>query len=67
MSILDYAAAELSRKIKEGKHTAIEAMEAVFERIGEKEEEYSFFRSSCLFRSASLICQRPAQLSNQDT
>lgn len=40
MSILDCTAVELSGKIKAGEYTAIEAMEAVFERIGEKEEEY---------------------------
>lgn len=40
MSILDCTALELARKIKAGEYTAIEAMEAVFERIGEKEEEY---------------------------
>ena len=58
MSILDYTAAELSRKIKEGKHTAIEAMEAVFERIGEKEEEYRCYitadRESALIRAAGV-------------
>ena len=40
MSILDCTAVELGKKIKAGEYTAIEAMEAVFERIGEKEEEY---------------------------
>lgn len=40
MGILDYTAVELSEEIKAGRHTATEAMEAVFERIGEKEEEY---------------------------
>ena len=40
MSILDCTAVELSEKIKAGTCTAMEAMEAVFERIGEKEEEH---------------------------
>ena len=40
MSILDYTAVELAVKIRGGECTAVEAMEAVFERIGEKEEEY---------------------------
>ncbi len=40
MSILDCTAVELSEKIKSGECTAVEAMEAVFERIGEKEEAY---------------------------
>lgn len=39
-SILDCTAVELSREIKAGRCTATEAMEAVFERIGEKEEAY---------------------------
>jgi len=40
MSILDCTAVELSKRIKAGEYTAVEAMEAVFARIGEKEEEY---------------------------
>lgn len=39
-SILNCTAVELSEKIKAGEYTAVEAMEAVFERIGEKEQEY---------------------------
>lgn len=39
-SILNCTAVELSGKIRAGKYTAVEAMEAVFERIGEKEETY---------------------------
>lgn len=39
-SILNCTAVELSEKIKAGECTAVEAMEAVFERIGEKEEAY---------------------------
>lgn len=39
-SILNCTAVELSGKIKAGECTAVEAMEAVFERIGEKEEAY---------------------------
>ena len=38
--ILDCTAVELSREIKAGKCTATEAMEAVLERIREKEAEY---------------------------
>lgn len=56
MSILDCTAVELSGKIKAGEYTAIEAMEAVFERIGEKEEEYHCYitadRESALERAA---------------
>lgn len=40
MSILDYTAAELSDQIKAGKCSAVEAAEAVFARIEEKEAEY---------------------------
>lgn len=40
MNILDYSALELSEKIKAGTYTAMDAMEAVFGRIEEKEEEY---------------------------
>lgn len=40
MSILNYTAVELSKKIKAGEYTAVDAMEAVFESIGEKEETY---------------------------
>ncbi|MBD5552563.1 MAG: Asp-tRNA(Asn)/Glu-tRNA(Gln) amidotransferase subunit GatA [Lachnospiraceae bacterium] len=40
MSILDCTAVELSKRIKAGEYTAVEAMTAVFERIAEKEEEY---------------------------
>lgn len=39
-SILNCTAVELSEKIKAGECTAVEAMGAVFERIGEKEETY---------------------------
>lgn len=39
-SILNCTAVELSGKIRGGECTAVEAMEAVFERIGEREEEY---------------------------
>lgn len=58
MSILDCTAVELSGKIKAGEYTAIEAMEAVFERIGEKEEEYHCYitadRKSALERAADV-------------
>lgn len=58
MSILDYTAMELSEKIKAGTCTAMEAMEAVFERIGEKEEEYHCYitadRESALKRAATV-------------
>lgn len=58
MSILDYTAVELSEKIKAGTCTAMEAMEAVFERIGEKEEEYHCYitadRESALKRAAAV-------------
>lgn len=58
MSILDYTAVELSEKIKAGTCTAIEAMEAVFRRIGEKEEEYHCYitadRESALKRAAAV-------------
>lgn len=39
MNILDYTATELSEKIKQGEIKVTEAVEAVFERIGIKEEE----------------------------
>lgn len=58
MSILDCTALELARKIKDGQYTAIEAMEAVFERIGEKEEEYHCYitadKKSALERAAGV-------------
>lgn len=58
MSILDCTALELARKIKAGQYTATEAMEAVFERIGEKEEEYHCYitadRKSALERAAGV-------------
>lgn len=58
MSILDYTAVELSEKIKAGTCTAMEAMEAVFECIGEKEEEYHCYitadRESALKRAAAV-------------
>ncbi len=58
MSILDCTALELARKIKAGQYTAIEAMEAVFERIGEKEEEYHCYitadKKSALERAAGV-------------
>lgn len=38
--ILDYTAVELGKKIRAGEYSAVEAMKAVFERIGEKEAEY---------------------------
>lgn len=54
-SILNCTAAELSEKIKAGEYTAVEAMEAVFERIGEKEQEYHCYitldRESALNRA----------------
>ena len=40
MNILDHSATTLSEKIKAGEYTAVDAMEAVFARIEEKEEEY---------------------------
>ncbi|MCM1089583.1 MAG: Asp-tRNA(Asn)/Glu-tRNA(Gln) amidotransferase subunit GatA [Muribaculum sp.] len=39
MNILDYTATELSKKIKQGEIKVTEAVEAVFERIGSREEE----------------------------
>lgn len=58
MSILDCTAVELSEKIKAGTCTAMEAMEAVFERIGEKEEEHHCYitadRKSALKRAAAV-------------
>ena len=54
-SILNCTAVELSEKIKAGEYTAVEAMEAVFERIGEKEQEYHCYitldRESALNRA----------------
>ena len=40
MNILDHSAVSLSEKIKAGEYTAVDAVEAVFARIEEKEEEY---------------------------
>ncbi len=58
MGILDYTAVELSEQIRTGKCTAIDAMEAVFERIGEKEEEYHCYitadRESALKKAAAV-------------
>ena len=58
MSILDCTAVELGKKIKAGEYTAIEAMEAVFARIGEKEEEYHCYitadKESALERAAAV-------------
>ena len=54
-SILNCTVVELSEKIKAGEYTAVEAMEAVFERIGEKEQEYHCYitldRESALNRA----------------
>lgn len=58
MRILDCTAVELSRKIKDGECSAVEAMEAVFERIAEKEEEFHCYitadRESALDRAAGV-------------
>ena len=40
MNMLDHSAVTLSEKIKAGEYTAVDAMEAVFARIEEKEAEY---------------------------
>ena len=58
MSILDCTAVELGKKIKDGKYTAIEAMEAVFARIAEKEERHHCYitadKESALKRAAAV-------------
>lgn len=43
MSILEYTVVELSAKIKKGEVTAIEAMQAVMEKIEEKESLYNCY------------------------
>lgn len=43
MSILDLTAVELSAEIKAGKVTAVQAVEAVLERIAEKEEQLNCY------------------------
>jgi len=43
MDILEYSAVELSTAIKEGKFTALEAMEAVLARIDEKEKDINAY------------------------
>ncbi len=43
MNITDYTAVELSGKIKQGEIKVAEAVEAVFERIGQREEELNCY------------------------
>ena len=58
MSILDLSAAELSAAIREGRTTAVKAMETVMERIGEKEEQYHCYvtvdREGAMNRAAEI-------------
>ncbi len=43
MDILSYSAVELSAAVKEGKVTAVEAMEAVLSRIDERESDINAY------------------------
>lgn len=43
MGILDYSAVELSTAIKQGKCTAVEAMQAVLDRIDEIEADINAY------------------------
>ena len=43
MELLSLSAAELGRLIKEGRATAVEAMQAVLDKIGKTEENYNCY------------------------
>ena len=43
MSLLDLTAVELSKEIKAGKVTAVEAMQAVLDKINEREDELNCY------------------------
>lgn len=58
MDILSYTAVELAKAIKEGKTTAVEAMEAVLGQIGEKEQTINAYvtvdREAALQKAAAV-------------
>ena len=43
MSLLDLTAVELAKSIKEGKTTAVEAMQAVIDQIEKYEQDYNCY------------------------